>query len=72
MSSPLQPRQGLTFGLSQVRLELENCEDLSGTQESKLVLEAARTHLWFATKELLRDKQLKDFLGKNEKTKVTF
>lgn len=53
-----------------VRLELENCEDLSGTQESKLVLEAARTHLWFATKELLRDKQLKDFLGKNEKTKV--
>ena len=55
-----------------MRLELENCEDLSGTQESKLVLEAARTHLWFATKELLRDKQLKDFLGKNEKTKVTF
>ena len=54
----------------QVRLELENCEDLAGTQESKMVLDPAKATLWFATKELLRDKQLKDFLGKNEKTKV--
>lgn len=53
-----------------VRLELENCEDLAGTQESKMVLDPAKATLWFATKELLRDKQLKDFLGKNEKTKV--
>jgi len=53
-----------------VRLELENCEELQGTQESKMVLDPAKTTLWFATKELTREKQLKDFLGKNEKTKV--
>ena len=53
-----------------VRLELENCEELEGSQESKMVLDPAKTTLWFATKELTREKQLKDFLGKNEKTKV--
>ena len=53
-----------------VRLELENCEELQGTQESKMVLDPAKTTLWFATKELTREKKLKDFLGKNEKTKV--
>merc|ERR1712226_302724 len=53
-----------------VRLELENCEDLTGTQESKQVLDPAKATLWFATKEILRDKKLKDYLGKNEKTKV--
>jgi len=53
-----------------VRLELENCEELQGTQESKMVLDPAKTTLWFASKELTKDKQLKDFLGKNEKTKV--
>ena len=35
-----------------------------------MVLDPAKTTLWFATKELTREKQLKDFLGKNEKTKV--
>jgi len=53
-----------------VRLELENCEDLTGTQESKQVLDPLKTSLWFATKEMKRDKKLKDFLGNNEKTKV--
>ena len=53
-----------------VRLELENCEELQGTQESKMVLDPAKTTLWFASKELTKDKQLNDFLGKNEKTKV--
>jgi len=53
-----------------VRLELENCEELQGTQESKVVLDPAKTTLWFSSKELTKDKQLKDFLGKNEKTKV--
>ena len=53
-----------------VRLELENCEELQGTQESKMVLDPVKTTLWFASKELTKDKQLKDFLGKNEKTKV--
>ena len=35
-----------------------------------MVLDPAKTTLWFATKELTREKKLKDFLGKNEKTKV--
>jgi hypothetical protein len=34
------------------------------------VLDPAKASLWFATKELARDKQLKDYLGKHEKTKV--
>ena len=37
-----------------VRLELENCEDLSGTQESKLVIDPQRANMWFANKEMLR------------------
>ena len=53
-----------------VRQELENCEDLSGTQESKMVLDPLKTVMWFATKEMKRDKQLKDYIGNNEKTKV--
>ena len=35
-----------------VRLELENCEDLSGTQESKMVMDPQKAVLWFATKEI--------------------
>ena len=37
-----------------VRLELENCEDLSGTQESKLVIDPHRANMWFANKEMQR------------------
>ena len=37
-----------------VRLELENCEDLTGTQESKLVIDPQRANLWFANKEMMR------------------
>lgn len=53
-----------------VRLELENQEDLSGTQASTEVLEEDNTSIWFSGKEMLRGKQLKDFIGKNEKTKI--
>ena len=37
-----------------VRLELENCEDLTGTQESKLVIDPQRANMWFANKEMMR------------------
>ena len=53
-----------------VRMELENCEDLSGTQESKKVLDPQKAVIWFATKEMKCDKHLKDYVGSNEKTKV--
>lgn len=53
-----------------VQEELDNCEDLTGTQESKMVLDPQASSLWFASKEMARDKQLKDYLGNNEKTKV--
>lgn len=53
-----------------VRLELENQEDLTGTQASTEVLEEDNTSVWFSGKEMLRGKQLKDFIGKNEKTKI--
>lgn len=53
-----------------VRLELENQEDLTGTQASTEVLEEGNTSIWFSGKEMLRGKQLKDFIGKNEKTKI--
>jgi len=53
-----------------IRLEFENREDLAGTQGLKDVVDPTQAVLWFASKELTRGKKLKDFLGKNEKTKV--
>lgn len=53
-----------------VRQELENTEDLSGTQASLHVLDENSTQLWWAGKELQRGKKLQDFIGKNEKTKL--
>ncbi|XP_012265903.1 cilia- and flagella-associated protein 298 isoform X2 [Athalia rosae] len=53
-----------------IRQEFENNEDLSGTQASLEVMEVNVAQLWFSGKEMLRGKKLKDFLGKNEKTKV--
>lgn len=53
-----------------VREELENREDLTETQDGKMVLDPATTQLWFASKELQCDKKLSNYLGTNEKTKV--
>lgn len=39
-------------------------------QASLDVMEVDQTSLWFSGKEMLRGKLLKDFVGKNEKTKV--
>lgn len=34
------------------------------------MIEEQNAALWFSGKEMLRGKQLKDFVGKNEKTKI--
>ncbi|XP_033635637.1 cilia- and flagella-associated protein 298-like [Asterias rubens] len=53
-----------------IRMELENTQDLSGTQASLAVLEEDVASLWFSGKEIVRGKKLEDFIGKNEKTKI--
>ncbi|KAJ3022415.1 hypothetical protein HKX48_006232 [Thoreauomyces humboldtii] len=49
---------------------LDDKEDLSGTQASKEVIEPETASIWWAGKELQRDKKLADYVGKNEKTKI--
>jgi len=53
-----------------VRLELENNEDLSGTQVAAQVLDESTVQLWWAGKELQRTKSLEQYVGNNEKTKI--
>ena len=53
-----------------IRLEFEGNEDLSGTQASLEVLDEETAQLWWAGKEMVRSKKLKDFIGRNEKTKI--
>ncbi|XP_014280066.1 cilia- and flagella-associated protein 298 [Halyomorpha halys] len=54
-----------------IRLEFEGKEDLSGTHASLEVIEESRACLWFSGKEMSRGKKLKDYVGSNEKTKIT-
>jgi len=54
----------------EVRVVLEDDEDLSGKQASKMVIEEASAELWWAGKQLQREKILSDYVGKNEKTKI--
>ncbi|XP_008066647.1 UPF0769 protein C21orf59 homolog isoform X1 [Carlito syrichta] len=53
-----------------IRMELEDKEDLSGTQAGLNVIKESEVQLWWAAKELRRTKQLSDYVGKNEKTKI--
>lgn len=53
-----------------IRNEFQNTEDLVGTQASLEVIEPAKAQLWFAGKQMLTDRMLSDFIGKNEKCKV--
>lgn len=53
-----------------IRHEFDNTEDLSGTQAALEVTELDSASLWWAGKEIARGKQLCDFVGKNEKTKI--
>lgn len=54
-----------------VRNEFQNTEDLTGTQASLEVIEPAKAQLWFAGKQMLPDRKLAEFIGRNEKSKVT-
>ncbi|XP_055064135.2 cilia- and flagella-associated protein 298 [Misgurnus anguillicaudatus] len=53
-----------------IRMEFENQEDLAGTQASLQVIPDEEAQLWWASKELQKDKKLQDYIGKNEKTKI--
>ncbi|XP_033002811.1 cilia- and flagella-associated protein 298 [Lacerta agilis] len=53
-----------------IRMEFEDKEDLSGTHAALEVIEEPEAQLWWAAKELKRTKQLSDYVGKNEKTKI--
>ncbi|CAG4966302.1 unnamed protein product [Colias eurytheme] len=54
-----------------VRMELDNVEDLTGTQAANEVIDPARACLWACGKKLISGNKLSDHLGKNDKTKVT-
>jgi hypothetical protein len=53
-----------------VRGSLENCEDLSGTNNAEDDMESGKSQLWFAGKQMIPEKLLKDFVGRHEKTKA--
>lgn len=46
-----------------VRMELDNVEDLTGTQASKEVIDPSRACLWACGKKLLNGNKLTDHLG---------
>ncbi|XP_004933535.1 cilia- and flagella-associated protein 298-A [Bombyx mori] len=54
-----------------VRMELDNVEDLSGTQAANEVIDPSRACLWACGKKFISGNKLSDHLGKNDKTKVT-
>jgi len=53
-----------------IKDEFEDIEDLTGTQASLQVIAPGGAVIWWAGKELLPDKKLADYIGKNEKTKI--
>ncbi|KAI6645893.1 hypothetical protein LOD99_13151 [Oopsacas minuta] len=53
-----------------VDMELKGEEDLSGTQASKLVIALDQGALWFSGKQMDTKKELADYIGRNEKTKI--
>ncbi|KAH8239647.1 hypothetical protein KR032_006277 [Drosophila birchii] len=53
-----------------IRMEFTNTEDLTGTQASKEVIEPSKAQLWFAGRQILTGKLLKDYVGNNDKTKI--
>jgi hypothetical protein len=52
------------------RQELEDKEELDGASEMQDVLDTETTNLWWAGKELVVDKILEEYVGRNEKTKI--
>ncbi|CAH0598419.1 unnamed protein product [Chrysodeixis includens] len=54
-----------------VRMELDNVEDLSGTQAANEVIDPSRACLWACGKKFISGNKLKEHLGNNNKMKVT-
>jgi len=52
------------------RQVVEGTEDLEGTAEGQEVVDPETTIMWWASKQLDRSKNLADFVGKNDKTKI--
>lgn len=53
-----------------IRMEFTNTEDLTGMQASLEVLEPGRSELWFAGKQMLPERVLGDYVGRNDRTRV--
>ncbi|XP_053703404.1 cilia- and flagella-associated protein 298 [Synchiropus splendidus] len=53
-----------------IRMELEDRQDLSGTQASLQVITQDQCQLWWAARELQGGRKLHHYVGKNEKTKL--
>lgn len=53
-----------------IRMEFMNTEDLSRSHAGKEVIEPSKAQLWFAGRQMLPEKVLTDYLGRNEKCKV--
>ncbi|XP_059613575.1 cilia- and flagella-associated protein 298 isoform X2 [Phlebotomus argentipes] len=53
-----------------IRMELNNTEDLSGTQASLEVIEPTKAQLWFAGRQMIPEDKLNVYFGNNEKCKV--
>lgn len=53
-----------------IRMEFSNTEELSGTYAAKEIIEPPKAQLWFAGHNMLPEKTLADYLGRNEKCKV--
>merc|ERR1712098_957710 len=52
------------------RMECENKEELDGRSDMQDVLDVGDTTMWWAGKELVNDKLLSEYCGRNEKTKL--
>ena len=49
---------------------VEGTEELEGTAEGVDIQDPENTIMWWASKQLVRDKCLQDFVGRNDKTKI--
>jgi len=53
-----------------IQMEIENKEDLEGTQALLDIIPGDEASIWFSGKEMQANKLLSDYVGKNEKSKV--
>jgi len=53
-----------------IKLTIDGCDGLEGTQAAEGILDPAKAELWVASRNFDRGQTVGDRLGKNEKTKV--